>query len=683
MPIGFTRRGWFATLASAALLPRPYLSAQSRGQISAPVPEGTPPRMLGDVLFEKYLAYEVAKLEDRFLGGATTLAQWKAKRAQMRREFFEMIGLWPLPEKTPLNAKVTGAIEGDNFVVEKLYFQSRPGLYVTANLWRPREVKGKLPGVLLGVGHYNRGRNGHKTFMQDQGKWFARNGYVCLIIDSLARGELAGIHHGLNGVPPKRDARWWWIARGYSPAGVECWNAIRSIDYLISRREVDPDRIAVTGLSGGGGLTFWTAAADDRVKAAAAHSGFGDWAAFVMERTLRTHCDCMVPYNTYGWELTTVGALIAPTPLMFVNCDDDIMFPMASNRRVAERLKKIYRMYGQESNFLEYVTHGPPAVHSYSADSRMAIFRFLNRQLKGDTGPIVDVDDVRFPEEELRAFPTDNDIPAGVLNNEIDRRFVPKASVPLPASGKFDAWRKDLMAGLRKLPFRTFPERIPPADKAARPNRYFFVDWERERGLHAWSTEPGLLAYVALNGIVSTEPPRTRPVTLVVLNPGEALDKLPEWAAPLIAASEPYALLAPRGVGPTAWTEEPANYVPRAHLCIGRTIDQGRVWDVAAVARRLNYDGPVKVAGRGPAGILGAYAALFEPAIGEVLVVDPPASHKDGPFFLNVLRVLDIPDALGMLAPKTLTLVNAGGAAFDKTREIYRRAGAEEKLRRG
>ena len=228
-------------------------------------------RLLGDVMMEKYLAQEAAKFSERFLDGSRTLDEWKAKRPRLRQEFLEMIGLSPMPEKTPLHATITGKIEKDDFVVEKLHFQSRPGLYVTANLWRPRQIAGKLPAVVLFVGHYNRGRNGHKTFMQDHGMWFAKNGYVCLIFDSLTRGELPGEHQGTyNG------QRWWWISRGYTPAAVECWNAVRSIDYLVSRPEVDRDRIAATGLSGGGALTFWITAVDDRVKCAAAASGMTD-----------------------------------------------------------------------------------------------------------------------------------------------------------------------------------------------------------------------------------------------------------------------------------------------------------------------------------------------------------------------------------------------------------------------
>jgi hypothetical protein len=90
-----------------------------------------------------------------------------------------------------------------------------------------------------------------------------------------------------------------------------------------------------------------------------------------------------------------------------------------------------------------------------------------------------------------------------------------------------------------------------------------------------------------------------------------------------------------------------------------------------------------KVLGRGQAGVLAAYAALFEPSIKEVVIIDPPASHRDGPIFLNVLRVCDIPDALGMLAPDvSLTLVNAKDKAFDRTEQIYKTAGAADKFQR-
>src|SRR5262249_48940537 len=152
----------------------------------------------------------------------------------------------------------TGTIEHERVLIEKLHYQSRPGLYVTANLYRPREPRGRLPAVLYVCGHSGRGRDGNKTAYQDHGMWFATNGHICLILDTLQLGAAPGIHHGTY-----REGRGWWQALGYTPAGAECWNGIRGIDYLASRPDVDPEHIAVTGISGGGASTIWIAAADE------------------------------------------------------------------------------------------------------------------------------------------------------------------------------------------------------------------------------------------------------------------------------------------------------------------------------------------------------------------------------------------------------------------------------------
>src|SRR5262245_55344423 len=154
------------------------------------------PAKPGDAMIEKYLAQETDKLSQRFLDGAKTLDEWQGKLPRLRQEYLDMLGLWPLPEKTPLHATVTGTLEHEDVVIEKLHFQSRPGLYVTCNLYRAKGATGKLPAVLYVCGHSGRGRDGNKTAFQDHGMWFATNGYVCLIIDTLQLGEVAGIHHG-------------------------------------------------------------------------------------------------------------------------------------------------------------------------------------------------------------------------------------------------------------------------------------------------------------------------------------------------------------------------------------------------------------------------------------------------------------------------------------------------------
>src|SRR4051812_35321662 len=145
-----------------------------------------------DERMQSYLTRHTRQLSGRFLDGAKTRQEWNAKRERLRQEYLEMLGLWPLPEKTPLKPTVTGRLERDGTIIEKLHFQSRPGLYVTANLYRPEKASGRLPAILYVCGHSGRGRDGNKTAFQDHGLWFARNGYVCLIVDTLQLGEVAG-----------------------------------------------------------------------------------------------------------------------------------------------------------------------------------------------------------------------------------------------------------------------------------------------------------------------------------------------------------------------------------------------------------------------------------------------------------------------------------------------------------
>ena len=213
-----------------------------------------------------------------------------------------------------------------------------------------------------------------------------------------------------------------------------------------------------------------------------------------------------------------------------------------------------------------------------------------------------------------------------------------------PAPEDWQRWKADRLAELRALSFRTFPDRIPAAEP-----RLWSGPGKHQRWL---ATEPGIEVAIA-----DLRRPGDRGCTaehLIVLNEGESLDCL--------------AVLGQRDRGQRrrgdpgpAWSwadclgqKSPPNYVARAHVLLGRTVDEGRVWDAAAVARWLAEHAtegrPWRIAGSRQAGVIAAYAALFEPAVAEVVVVDPPASHRDGPIFLGVLqrsRHADGPGASG------------------------------------
>ena len=629
-----------------------------------------------DEAIHKYLSAKTKELSERFMDGAKTKAEWEAKRPKLKEQFLDMLGLWPLPEKTPLKAAVTGKLDRGNVTIENVHFQSKPGLYVTGNLYRPKTNDKKLPAILYVCGHSGKGRDGNKTAFQDHGMWFASNGYVCLVVDTLQLGEVAGKHHGTYNLN-----RFWWQNRGYTPAGVECWNGIRAIDYLISRPDVDAERIGVTGISGGGATTVWIAAADDRVKVAVPVSGMSDLESYVTNKVINGHCDCMFFVNTYQWEWTTSLALFAPKPLMFANSDNDPIFPMDGNRRIIARLRHCYDLLGKKDLVEEYVSKGG---HDYRPDLRLAIFGFFNKHLKNDTGPIKDADFAKIEGKDLRVFPEDKDLPKDQINDRVDELFVPAVDVKLPEKKEdFAAWKVGLVKKLRETSFRALPDPIP----AAKP----LMEGEKKRW--EWSTtEDGIQVTVDAIPIRKTGNPNGLALMLV-LNSEDDLDKgfLRDWAKPLLDDSALIAL--PRGG--LQWTRKsPPNYAERSHALLGRTVDDGSVRDVAAFVRMMNSlvaneamapKGKLgwKLVGRGQAGIINGYAAIFEPSIKELVILNPPTSHRDGPYFLNIDRVIDLPTALGLLAPDVkLTLINAKDKAFDKTAAIYKLAGAEGKFER-
>ncbi|MBS1812310.1 MAG: prolyl oligopeptidase family serine peptidase [Acidobacteria bacterium] len=667
MPI--TRREMIrqgAALAAAACCPMTHLLAAQDTD--------------GDYSIRRYLAARAAEMEREFLPGITSAADFEKHRPALRAELLDMLGLNPMPERTPLKATITGTLERPGYVIEKLHFQSLPGLYVTANLYRPTRTNERYPTILYQVGHANQHRrDGNKAAneCQQHGSWFATHGYVALVMDTIELSEIAGLHRGLLS-----GNRWWWHSTGYSPAGVETWNAMRALDYLATRPEVDMTRIGATGISGGGIGTFWLAAVDDRVKVSAPVSGLGDVTFYAGEDGISRHCDCFFFYNRARWNYTNVAALTCPRPMLFVNSNQDGYFPMPSNERIAARLERLYALFGASDLVDSVISVGG---HGYRTDIRRAVYEFFNRHFKTDARRVTDADAYQnadgspiIERKLLRVFPEDTDFPKDSINTKIDEQFVALAKPTLPAAGKFDAWRNDLLGRLRQAAFAAWPASAMASYSPA------------------LGSEPRIEKEITEDGIevlLRWLPGKGNTRWLIVLNADEDSRKLPEWARPVVG-EDSVLLLSPRGVGPETWTQGKfPNPIERAMALIGATVDSGRVWDVMTiVGRRAEPNVHWRAAGRGRAGIIAAYAALYQPAIEAVVAVDPPASHlpglartpeeKYGPPLLNVLRVLDIPEAMGCLAPRKLTLIGATDVAFERTAAIYRAAGKAEHFER-
>lgn len=658
----------------------------------------------GDRLVAEYFAAETKTLSDACLAEVKTLADWKAKRDEYRRQLREMLGLDPLPEKTPLQPVVTGRIEHELFIVEKVEFQSRPGLYVTGSLFLPKKVDKPIPAILYVCGHGTTKKDGYsygnKSVYQHHGAWFARNGYVCLIIDTIQLGEIEGVHHGTYNLN-----QWWWNARGYTSAGAEAWNGIRALDYLQSRPEVDKDKLGITGRSGGGAYSWWVAALDERVKVAVPVAGITDLQNHVVDGTVEGHCDCMFLVNTYRWDYAQVAALVAPRPLLISNTDKDNIFPLDGVVRVHEKVRRIYRLENADKNLGLQITEGP---HKDTQELHIHAFRWFNRFLKDDdTSPVTIAAEKFLEPEQLRVF---TELPKDEIVTKVAETFVPLAPAPsVPESGAaWTAQRETVMSALKEKVFRGWPTTAD--DLEVKPA--FDVERDGVR-LAAWdftSQKPfRLRVYLAHRaGLKASD------CSLVVLN---ALDQQgwtnwlksmqPQFADELKGEPLPgpdaaefdslkkmfaaqkwvMAWVAPRGIGPTAWDQTPKKQTQhrRRFQLLGQTLDGMRVWDIRRAAQALRtVEGidkiPFWMQGEREMSGLVLYAALYEPQVTRLDLWSLPQSHRDGPDFLNVMRIVDIPQIVALAAEKSkIRIYQSNDAGWDYPKSVSTKLGWDAK----
>ncbi len=653
---------------------------------SAAVAEQTRAPKEADRMLSEYFKSETRKLQDRCLSDVKTLDDWKTRREVYRRELLEMLGLEPFPDRTPLQATVTGTAEHEQFTVENLHYQSMPGLYVTGNLYVPKNLDKPAPAILYVCGHGAVRKDGvsygNKVAYQHHGAWFARHGFVCLTIDTLQLGEIEGTHHGTY-----RYGMWWWNSRGYTPAGVEAWNCVRALDYLETRKEVDPNRFGVTGRSGGGAYSWWIAALDERIKAAVPVAGITDLQNHVVDGCVEGHCDCMFIVNTYRWDYPMVAALVAPHPLLISSSDKDRIFPLDGVLRVHQKVREIYRLYGAEKNLGLHITEGP---HKDTQELRIHSFVWFNRFLK-DENPVISEPAVPFFEpEQLRVF---NELPDDEVNTKIQETFVPTASAPcVPQSEEeWAAMRDGWMKALREKVFRGWPSEAEAGPLDIDPVFSAEADGIRLTAFEFMSQPHVRLRLFVLHAV---NQPQASHVTLNVLDEagwnqwlaavrGRFEKPLSGYTLP-DADSEGFealrdavkadgtvlAYVCPRGIGPDAWTgdERKQTQIRRRFMLLGQTVDGMRVWDVRRAAQALKLlDGmtelPREIAARGEAAGIALYASLFEPGIERLDLIDLPESHAKGPTFLNVLRYLDMPQAAAMAAERAGVHLRGGATS--------------------
>jgi dienelactone hydrolase len=504
-------------------------------------------------------------------------------RAKRHSEALEMFGLSPMPERGDLKPQITGRLEDDTVVVEKIHFQSSPGLYVTANLYLPKRIDAPLPAILYVCGHAEVKTNGisygNKTAYRHHGAWFARNGYACLVIDTVQLGEIPGLHHGTY-----REGMWWWNSRGYSPAAVEAWNCIRSLDYLETRPEIDKTRFGITGRSGGGAYSWSAMALDPRVKVAAPVAGITDLHNHVIDGAVEGHCDCMFFVNTYAWDYPMLAACAAPRPLLILNTDKDSIFPLDGVIRVHNKVAGIYKAIGNTNDLGLVIGPGP---HKDTQDLQIPVFRWFNHYLR-NADPIIDLPATNhFIAAQLRVF---DKIPDDQRNTTVHEWFVPKAA-PGAAITSGEQWitqRDQWLRGLREKVFRNWPMKYK--------RTLAETDFLKRNGSVYTVTDP-------------------RPIS--------TLDQKAQVQ------------------------------LRRRYMLVGTTLDSMRVFDIVEAVNQLPGS-LLTLEAEGSMAANALFATLFTDKIKTLRLNNLSAtldkSDAATPDYLNVLRVLDIREALAIAA---------------------------------
>ena len=614
---------------------------------------------------------EAHQLSSSSLAVPLSKNHWEGTVVQRREMWREMLGLSPLPPRSPLEATVTGVLDRGDYVVEKIHFQSLRGAYVAGNLYRPAKPAGRLPAVLYLCGH-SKGKVNPPY--QANPRWFGQHGYVALVLDPIQLGECQGFHHGTY-----REERWDWPSRGYTPAGAEVWNAMRALDYLETRPDVDPERMGVTGLSGGGVISWCLGAADTRVKVVVPVCQSGSIAQVVADRGTDGHCDCAFWINYYRWCWPDIGALIAPRALLIASGSEDILWRPKGYRDVALRIRHQYAALGADAKF-DLVEDLTP--HGYTPKLRSAIFTWFNTHLKNDPTPVADdVTEFVEPEENLLVF--EGKLPEQDEMARVDKLLVHREMPPeITDEAAWLGHQKQALERLRESTFRyTLPGRKPRrkefrSDGSSRDSRYATYVFESNDGigLGIKTKRPE-----AFEWPISTLAFAVQPDARGTFAGGGS--SRPGLSAEIASAAVEVRNTGATSMGPGyLWTAR------RTYPLLGETLPERQVSDLLAAVELLRQErvtGPLAVYGQGYTAPLAIYAAILDPQISEIVLADCPATHEDPltPEFLGVLRVGDLPHNLALAYPRKITFVGKLPEAFTWTKALYEKLGAADRIR--
>src|SRR6266545_4556023 len=443
------------------------------------------------------IAQQHLERREKAIAEIHTVAGAERRKQVVREKLMEILG--GLPDyKGPLNPRTTGRIENESYTIEKVIFESLPGYFVTANLYRPNQP-GRYPGILLQSGHTQEGKPEGQRLAAN----LALKGFVALAFDPAGQGEREQtydprVDRPLAGwsVPEHIQAGAQSLLSGIGVARYFIWDAERALDYLVSRPEVDPARLGAVGCSGGGALTTFIGALDPRVKVVAPacymnsyrmlFSGPGPDSEMSFPNLLSS-----------GLDMADFVELSAPTPWLILATGGDYFTP-AGARLVYEEARRWFGLYGAEDKLSFFVGGGP---HGTPLETREEIYEWMIRWLKDGQGD--------FHEQPVRQY-TNHELlvtASGNVDDEPGSRRLYQLILEEFRARKQQGSIPDLLAELRRLEIPS-----PGLPVAASVSDETNAAEGRRQRVH-FESEPG----VEIGGKLYVPPPKgRRPAVLLV-----------------------------------------------------------------------------------------------------------------------------------------------------------------------
>ena len=649
---------------------------------NSPAPLNRFPHMV-----QEYFVDQVGKVDadvDRRYAELKSREQAEAYVRTVREKIAACFGPWP--EKTPLKPRVTSVVERDQYRIENVIFESRPGFLVTANLYVPKGRDFPLPGVVGTCGHSSNGKAAEPYQGFAQG--LARQGYVVLIFDPIGQGER------LQYADDQLKSRIGVGVREHLYAGNQqflvgeffgswrAWDGIRALDYLLTRKEVDPQRVGITGCSGGGTMTTWLCGVERRWTMAAP-SCFVTTFLHNAENELPADTEqCPPGALALGLDHCDFLAAMAPEPVIILAKEMDF-FDVRGGEQAYARLRRLYRLLGQEENVCLFTG---PGYHGYTKESREAMYRWFNRA----TG----VSDARTePNLTIEKDETLWCAPKGQvceLNSRPIYSFTAETAKILAEKRPKEFTPIQLRSRVREL------LRLPEATEPSTPSYRILRNW-RSRGYpkprwttYAVETEPGIRAIVYRLGseqLLSRPNADSARAILYVAHQSSDLELRTEPLLAEMMKAEPntaFYAVDVRGIGesqPDTCDENSllnpygSDYFYAIHsIMLDRPYIGQRTYDVLRVLDWLAGVGhdEVCLVGKGWGALPATFAGVLSDRVTQVTLKNALRSYQEiaesaqyawplSTLVPNVLSAFDLPDCYRALQEKGLRQIEPWG----------------------